>query len=663
MKRLPAHICACALAIALGLCPTSALAAGTGPQPGPLPDSPTHASQPQESTDATDASNAPDAAEAPADTNAETAPEAKADATDPTQAVRFSLTNIGQATTAKIQKPWGSCWAFAVAGAIESSILKAEAASSGAPSTTLSPDSPAYAEAALDDLPTAPDISERAIGWFAHEPQTEASGGAQAGEGLYRPTPSPEDQLSGGNFATAASALTAWQSLLTEEAAPYEYNGYAPGASAPWYATDADVDTRYEDWSLADDLRTKEDTGWRVSEVLRLQSPAKLTEERAYAGYDEAAAAAVKRTLVDVGGVAIALSMEQNIPSQVWKGDYATTPPSESFTFSTWSQYDASATVSQDHAAVILGWDDAYPASSFQGTASGQPPADGAWLCKNSWGNDALFEDMGGADEATHWGLPDAQGRASGYFWLSYYDHTISDLEAFAVTPITESYDSIYQHDYLGATEYVAPVQYDGPVQTANAFTAKETELIEAVTAWTFAPGTGCAATVRVLPVGFDAAHASADEVMAAAPPLARAQADFPEAGFHTLELDAPVLVMQGQTFVITLEIAAEPGGFANGELADDAPSYLGLEVAYLDRGSPEQATLATAVANPGETLISLDGATWMRLEDFNAHRTAVREQFEKESDLAYGNAIVKGLANATTMAEPGHVYQVVPLS
>lgn len=621
--------------------PLGALAsAEEGPQPGPLPDPSPRTEEAASTTAETPLVNAADAPQ-------------------------YFLPNAGQATTAKIQTPWGACWAFAVAGAIESSILKAANAEGRALQDLLSPNDPAFAEPDLSTLATAPDVSERAIAWFAHEPQTEASGGAQAGEGFSLIQPSAAEQLSGGNFATAASALTAWQSLVSEEAAPYEYNGYNAGSSLSWYGSNPAFDARMEDWSLPDDVRTAEDTGWRVSGVLRLPSPANTSESGEYTGYTAQATEAIKRTLIEVGGVAVALSMEQDIPADVLVGNPADAEPSESFTFSTWSQYSNASAVTQNHAAVILGWDDAYPAANFQGTSSGQPPADGAWLCKNSWGNDALFEDLGGADDATHWGLVDSTGQASGFFWLSYYDHTIADLEAFEVTPVEESYQQLYQHDHVGAAEYVTPVKYNGVVQAANVFTAQDTELLEAVTAWTFDADTGCVATIGVLPVGFDAASATPNEVMAASTPMARAFDVFPQAGFHTLQLDQPVLLAKGQQFTITLQISAEAGGLdeQTGELTEGSDTYLGLEVAYQDAGTAGQTTAATTVANPGETFVNVSGMDWESVADLNAERVSVREQYDKELDFVYGNAITKGLANATSMADPVHIYEVVPLS
>ena len=67
----------------------------------------------------------------------------------------------------------------------------------------------------------------------------------------------------------------------------------------------------------------------------------------------------------------------------------------------------------ENHGVTIVGWDDQYPRRYFQG-AWGRPPGRGAFLVRNSWGDD--------------WG-------EDGYFWVSYYAAPLRvsrDLAAWA---------------------------------------------------------------------------------------------------------------------------------------------------------------------------------------------------------------------------------------
>ena len=60
----------------------------------------------------------------------------------------------------------------------------------------------------------------------------------------------------------------------------------------------------------------------------------------------------------------------------------------------------------QGHAVSIVGWDDSYSKNNFKSGYT--PPNDGAWLCKNSWGNNNSI---------------------GGYLWISYDDpYLFSDI-------------------------------------------------------------------------------------------------------------------------------------------------------------------------------------------------------------------------------------------
>lgn len=86
--------------------------------------------------------------------------------------------------------------------------------------------------------------------------------------------------------------------------------------------------------------------------------------------------------------------------------------------------YDGDET--PNHDVVVVGWDDHFPKENF----TIQPEGDGAFICKNSWGEE--FGD-------------------DGYFYVSYYDTKIC-RKSVVYTRVgdKDNYDKIYQTDKLG---------------------------------------------------------------------------------------------------------------------------------------------------------------------------------------------------------------------
>lgn len=117
-----------------------------------------------------------------------------------------------------------------------------------------------------------------------------------------------------------------------------------------------------------------------------------------------------------------------------------------------------------NHDVSIVGWDDTFKASDFSKT----PKGDGAWIVKNSWG--------------TGWG-------DAGYFYLSYYDKSITEPTLFISEEATyvpgatdHVYDNVYQYDGIGhgLTSLSSPNAF----KAANLYTARGHERVQAVGAY-----------------------------------------------------------------------------------------------------------------------------------------------------------------------------------
>lgn len=80
---------------------------------------------------------------------------------------------------------------------------------------------------------------------------------------------------------------------------------------------------------------------------------------------------------------------------------------------------------STNHAIEIIGWDDDFDASNFVT----KPAGNGAWLIKNSWGENLSYQSSGLT--------------GNGYLWISYYDKTLCGFLAFDLEE-TDKYENIY---------------------------------------------------------------------------------------------------------------------------------------------------------------------------------------------------------------------------
>ena len=98
-----------------------------------------------------------------------------------------------------------------------------------------------------------------------------------------------------------------------------------------------------------------------------------------------------------------------------------------------------------NHAVVIVGWDDDYSASNFPT----EPEGNGAWIVRNSWGS-GYGED--------------------GYFYLSYYDKSLTTIAAAFEAEMSDDYDNNYQYDGSLRGRYSS---YGSDIKEANVFQIK----------------------------------------------------------------------------------------------------------------------------------------------------------------------------------------------
>ncbi len=203
--------------------------------------------------------------------------------------------------------------------------------------------------------------------------------------------------------------------------------------------------------------------------------------------------------------------------------------------------YYNDTTANVNHAAVIVGWDDTYPASNFKTN----PGADGAWLVKNSYGNSA----------------------GDGFFWISYQDKALTSNTAKAFVFDFESMDQasyVYQHDgtagaYMesGAVDTGYRVESGGSI--ANVFMVPADvptgyQSIYAVSVSLFAVNVNYRVQIYKNPT--DAGNPASGTPMLAEPVAGKTTF----AGYYTIPLSEEVIISAGDRFSIVMELTKENG-------------------------------------------------------------------------------------------------------
>jgi C1A family cysteine protease len=185
------------------------------------------------------------------------------------------------------------------------------------------------------------------------------------------------------------------------------------------------------------------------------------------------------------------------------------------------SYYKNTASTSTNHAVAVVGWDDNFPKANFKTTA----PGNGAFIVRNSWGSS--------------WG-------DGGYFYMSYYEPSVSNFVCFNNAESAGNYEYNYQYDLFGNIYGYGwgEVGFE-TAWGANIFTAAKPLSVKAV--GFFANDVNAGYEIYVY-TGVTAGAPVSGTLAATKTGM------HTYAGFYTVQLDAPVSVANGELFSVVVK-------------------------------------------------------------------------------------------------------------
>ena len=320
----------------------------------------------------------------------------------------------------------------------------------------------------------------------------------------------------GGNYAMAYQTLAAWRGMVTEDTVPYGNASQVQSAG------------------LSDDNAYSKDS-YHLKNVYKINYQSNQAE--------------IKEAILSNGAVGISYYDDTN------GGSYN----------STYNSYCASGDTQENHAVVLVGWDDSFPAEQF----NNRPSSNGAWLARNSWGGSGY--------------------ERNGYFWISYADPSIAANTYVMEAEGADNYDYNYQYDgsVLSKTVYQT-----GSFTAANVFTVSGDAGTQKLEAVSFDTGTASQLDydVKIYQNLTDGSNPESGTL------VSETQGETQFAGYYTAELDTPVTVCKGDSMAVVIQFTSRTGGKA-GVAAENSSS--------------NAAVVATAGASAGQSFYK-QGSSWV---------------------------------------------------
>ncbi len=505
--------------------------------------------------------------------------------TQATRPAKFDLRNAtfrgntgSFVTNVKMQNPWGTCWSFGSNAAAESSILSE------------------YGTPFVDGAEDALNLSEKHTAWFSFRPVEQ---GSQAGEGLYTNGSDTGDVYNAGGFISTASSMWASGAGPIDEsyATSLEYHNAAGDYDDPLQMSNGAkvvLPSASGDWSIPEELHYV--NSGELEESYYLPSPASWepTDDPTKQVYvfNQQGVDAIKDQLLAGRGVAIMYHADQWMPNQSPDNKYLRSDTVAQYTYEFYNEdttKDPQNPVRENHAVCIVGYDDTYPRTNFM--EGHEPPGDGAFIVKNSWGALNALKDT---DRGSFGGAI-----TDGYFYLSYYDKSLKSPEAFNfITPYDNLQYGTSGEDYEAFTCTYAFLPNDptGMVNDevtsyANIFPMVSDSVVRSVSTQTFSFNSQTRFDLYLLEA--DAENPTDGELVWSHDEF------FPYGGYHRVEVDKPIVAKAGQMLglVCTSELSNGYYEVVNNQVANHLSAQMQMPNA-------EGLKWGQGVVNEGESYI-----------------------------------------------------------